>query len=146
MANYKSGLKLQEGEEIIMELEAELWAQSSNPVARFIGAIYRIIALILGCKKKGFVVVTNKRIVEMTHDVACYCFVTNKNMKYVLPSSIKEVGYKKEATFLCCCPAYTFYYEAFTQATEILLKGEDEAGALRITNTFYNFINEANKK
>ena len=39
----KSGLKLREGENVIVELEAELWATSSNPIARFIGEIIRII-------------------------------------------------------------------------------------------------------
>lgn len=35
MAYLKSGLNLEEGENLVMEIEAELWATSSNPIAIF---------------------------------------------------------------------------------------------------------------
>ena len=34
MAELKSGLVLDEGEKLIMEIEAELWATSANPLAK----------------------------------------------------------------------------------------------------------------
>ena len=39
MSKLKSGIVLSEGEELILEMEAELWASSSNIIARVIGAI-----------------------------------------------------------------------------------------------------------
>lgn len=33
MADLKSGLILEPGESLVMEIEAELWATSSNPIA-----------------------------------------------------------------------------------------------------------------
>ena len=36
MAYLKSGLNLEEGENLVMEIEAELWATSSNPIAIFL--------------------------------------------------------------------------------------------------------------
>ena len=47
MANLKSGLILGEDEHLVVELEAELWATSSNPIARLIGAVVKFINLIL---------------------------------------------------------------------------------------------------
>ena len=147
MATPKSGIILKEGEEIILELEAELWASSSNPIAQFFGSILRIIYMILGCNRRGYIVMTNQRLVEVAQTRLCYVFNSAKAVKYVLPSSIKEVGYTKEATFCgCFCQAYSLYYDAFTQRTAILLKGEDEVGAQRIVDEFYNFIVIANNK
>ena len=147
MSKPKSGIVLSEGEEVILDLEAELWASSSNPIAQFFGSILRIIYMILGCTRKGYIVLTNERLVEIAQTRLCYVFNSSKAVKYVLPASIKEVGYTKEATCCgCFCQAYTLYYDAFTQRTAILLKGEDEKGAQRIVDEFYRFIQFANKK
>ena len=45
MANLKSGLILGEDEHLVVELEAELWATSSNPIARLFGAVVKFINL-----------------------------------------------------------------------------------------------------
>jgi hypothetical protein len=123
-----------------MEIEAELWATSSNPIAQFIGAIAKFIAMILGTRMKGFLVITNKRVIEVKTTIGCYCFTIGRQVKYVLPSSVKEIGYDRTATFLCCCPAFHLYYEGFTQRTSVLLKGVDEAGAKKAADAFYNAI------
>jgi len=143
MATLASGVMLAENEELVMEIEAELWAASSNPIAQFLGAIQRIIALILGFKKKGFLVITNKRVVEVTTQIRCWCITVGRQVKYVLPSSVKEIGYTRNATCGCFCPAYHLYYESFTQRTSVLLKGADESGALKAANAFYAAIAHA---
>lgn len=146
MGKLKSGVVLSEGEEVILELEAELWATSSNMIAQFFGSILRIVYMILGCTRKGYVVLTNKRVIEVAQTRLCYVFNSSKAVKYVLPSSVKEVGYTKEATVCgCFCQAYTFYYDAFTQRTAIMLKGANEAKAQSIVDAFYNVIENANK-
>ena len=144
MEKLKSGVILTEGEELVAELEAELWASSSNPIAQIIGEINRIIGLILGFKKKGYVVITNKRVIEIRQNVACWVFNTSKNIRYVLPSSGKEVGYIKTGTFCgCFCQAYSLYYDAFTQRTSIQLKGMHEAETAELVNTIYKVIQSA---
>jgi hypothetical protein len=140
MATLASGLILAEDEKLVMEIEAELWAISSNPIARIIGGIYRVIAMILGFKIKGFWVITDKRVVEISTQIACYCITVGRQVKYVLPSSVKEIGYNKTATCCCFCPAYHLYYESFTQRSSVLLKGVDEAGAANAANAFYAAI------
>lgn len=55
MEKTKSGIILEDGEKLVVELEAELWATSSNPIARFFGSIRRIFALCCGYKECGYV-------------------------------------------------------------------------------------------
>jgi hypothetical protein len=135
---------LAEDEKLVMEIEAELWASSSNPIARFVGAICKVIALILGFRLKGFLVITDKRVVEVSTQITCWCFTTARQVKYVLPSSVKEIGYDRSAACCgCCCPAYHLYYESFTQRTSVMLKGVDESGAIKAANAFYAAITHA---
>lgn len=143
MANLKSGLILETDEELVMELEAELWATSSNPIARFIGKVKKILAMILGCRINGFLTITNKRVVEVQDVVLFWCINVGRTVKYLLPSSVKEIGYRKEATCGCFCPAYYLYYESFTQTTEIMLSGADEASAQKTVDAFYKAISAA---
>ena len=144
MANLKSGLILGEDEHLVVELEAELWATSSNPIARLFGAVVKFIKLILGNKRQGYVVITDKRVVEIIQYKALWVLNAGKNVKYVLPSSVKEVGYTKEGTcFGCFCQSYNLYYDAFTQRTSVLLSDVDEAGAQKVVDAFYKAISAA---
>ena len=141
MSKLKSGVILAENENLVMELEAELWATSSNPIARFFGFLLKLFYLLLGIRHKGFLVLTDKRVIEVRDVKACWVFNSSKEVKYVLPSSVKEVGYTKEGTFCgCFCQAYHLYYDATTQRTSILLKGMDEKETLDLVNTFYRTI------
>ena len=138
MANLKSGLILGEDEKLVVELEAELWATSSNPIALLIGKIIKFINLLFGNKRQGYVVITDKRVVEIIQFKSLWVLNSGKNVKYVLPSSVKEVGYTKEGTcFGCFCQSYNLYYDAFTQRTSVLLSDVDEAGAQRVVGSFY---------
>lgn len=55
----KSGIVLAENENLVMELEAELWATSQNPFAQIWGQIKKLIGLFFGIKREGFVVITD---------------------------------------------------------------------------------------
>lgn len=90
-------------------------------------------------------VITNRRVIEVRQSIVCWCMNSAKSVKYILPSSVKEVGYSKSATFLgCFCQAYHFYYDAFTQRTSILLKGYHEEESQKLVDAFYKAINFAN--
>lgn len=144
MTELKSGLILGEDEHLVVELEAELWATSSNPIAKLIGGIVKFINLIFGNKRQGYVVITDKRVVEIIQFKALWVLNAGKNVKYVLPSSVKEVGYTKEGTcFGCFCQSYNLYYDAFTQRTSVLLSDMDEAGAQKVVDAFYKAISAA---
>lgn len=143
MAELKSGIILNEGESLVMEIQAELWATSSNPLSMALGNVRKFLAKIFGFKQNGFLVITNKRVVEVKETINFYCFNTGTTVKYLLPSSVKEIGYEKIATCGCFCSAFYLYYEAFTQRTRIMLSGVDEAGAQKTVDAFYRAIASA---
>jgi len=143
MATLKSGIALADDEKLVMEIEAELWAASSNPIAQALGSLRRIFAAILGFKQNGFLVITDRRVIEVTTIVRCWCITVGRFVKYVLPSSVKEIGYTRTATCGCFCPAFYLYYESFTQRTSVMLKGADESGALKAADAFYAAIKSA---
>ena len=144
MDKLKSGLVLSDGEKLVVELEAELWATSQNPIARMIGEIRKLLALIMGHKRQGYIVITDKRVVEIIQMKMFWVLNVGKNVKYVLPSSVKEVGYTKEGTCCgCFCQAYTLYYDAFTQRTSVLLPVDEEKEAQDIVDAFYKAISAA---
>jgi len=140
----KSGFTLNQGEELVMELEAELWATSTNPIAKAIGEFWKFIARILGFKMHCFLILTNNRVIEVREQTACYVFKTGRSVKFVLPSSVKEIGYIRKTTCMMFCPMYCLYYEGHTQSTLIQMKDADEAAALKAANAFYAAIASAN--
>ena len=69
---------------------------------------------------------------------------TGKEVKYVLPSSVKEVGYTKQGTFFgCLCQQYNLYYESFTQSTSVMLPVTEESEAQKVVDAFYKAITAA---
>jgi hypothetical protein len=144
MAELKSGLILAEGEKLVMELEAEMWASSQNPLAKLWGTIVKFLNLLLGNKRQGYIIITDKRVVELVEFKALWIFTAGKNVKYLLPSSVKEVGYTKEGVcFGCFCQSYNLYYDAFTQRTSVLLPVSEEAEAQKVVDAFYKAISAA---
>ncbi len=144
MANLKSGLVLTDGEELLMELEAELWATSNNIFSRIWGKIQKFLALLFGIKRKGFLVITNKRVVEVRQDIVCWVFNSAKNIRYLLPSSLKEIGYTKTGMcFGCFCQNYILYYESFTQRTNVQLTVTGEEEVQKVVDAFYKAIASA---
>lgn len=146
MALLKSGVVLEDGENLVMELEAELWATSSNPIARALGWLLKLYYFLFGIRMHGYVVITDRRVIEVRERKQCWVFNASKEVKYVLPSSVKEAGYVMYGTCCgCFCQAYHFYYEAWTQKTDIMLKGVDEKGAAAIVDAFYKAIGASQK-
>jgi len=139
MSSLKSGFTLEEGENLVAEIEAELWARSLNPISQFIGAILQAIYMILGFRHKDFLIITNKRVVEVYNRITCYCINSGRDVTFVLPSSVKEIGYGRK-TYDCCFTNFFFYYEALTQRKEVRPKNAKEEEVLRLANAFYNAI------
>jgi hypothetical protein len=143
MSTLKSGIALADNEKLVMELEAELWATDPNPIMRVVQTIFKVIAKILGTKVKGFVVITDKRVIEVETKIVCFAFTAGRAVRYILPRSIMDVGYTRQGTFLgCFCPMYYLYYKSITgRINEVLLKGSDEPGAMKAASAFYEAIN-----
>ncbi len=147
MSELQSGIVLQNGETLVMELEAEMWATSSNPIVKFIASIVKIICFIFGLRRNGYVVVTDKRVIQVLRFNALWCFNTGSIVKCILPSSIKEIGYVKQGTCCgCFCQAYTLYFQSFTDTTNVLLGTvTEDREAQAVVDAFYKAIFVANK-
>ncbi|MDE7383290.1 MAG: hypothetical protein K2M99_05315 [Treponemataceae bacterium] len=72
--------------------------------------------------------------------INCYVFKTSQEVKYLLPSSVKEIGYERITTCGLFCPAFYLYYESFTQRTRVLLSGANEEEAQKAVDAFYKAI------
>ena len=91
MSDLKSGLILEEGESLVMEIEGELWATSSNRVAMALGQIKKFFAKIFGHRINGFLVITNKRVVEVTKEITftvCFKKISIFYMKFIKNSEV----------------------------------------------------------
>ena len=142
MANIHSQIKFMDDERIIAEVEAQLWATNSNPIIRFIGRVIRFIAMLLGMRNRFHLIITNKRIIEIGETIECYCFTTKRTIRYVTPSSVKQVGYSKAATCGICCSAYYLFYCAQTQYTCILVDTSNESAVREVVEAFYKLISD----
>ena len=107
MTELKSGILLTEGENLVVELEAEMWVTGLNAIDKMFGYIYKFFAMLLGVRKEGYIVITNKRVVEVRKDKIFFVMDNGKTITYLMPNSIKEIGYTKEPTFFCFCPVYS---------------------------------------
>ena len=101
MSDLKSGLILEEGESLVMEIEAELWATSSNPLAIALGKIQKFFAKILGYRVNGFLVITNKRVVEVKKVIECYVLYHVKILPKKFCESSKKSYRKVDSQRLC---------------------------------------------
>jgi hypothetical protein len=141
MAALKSGFVLDADEKLVMEIESELWLTSTNLIARLLAGFFRIVATILGTKLKAFLIITDKRVIEIRNQVICWCITAGNQVQYVLPSSVKEIGYSRAGI---CCKVYKLYYQSHTQLSSFVLKDVDENGAAKAASVFYNTIVKAN--
>ncbi len=133
----KSGVILNEGEELVMEIEAEMWADDSNKI---VGKINKFISALLGTHIKGFVVITNQRIIEVEDQISWYVFHTARRIRYVIPSSIMSVTYSKEPTLCCFCSKYELSYRGLTSGKTIRLQSYSDEDAQKIVDVFYKLI------
>jgi hypothetical protein len=128
------------GEQIAFELEADFWNIGNNPIQKALGKFVRLINKILGYRVKGYLTVTNMRVIETKEEVICYCIPSNRSTKVVLPQSVKEVGFIMERICGLFCPTYFFYYEGFTQSTLIQIEGGSDEQLTEYVQKFYEAI------
>jgi len=142
MSQLKSGLTLADGEQLVMEIEAELYASSQNPVFQFIGTLKRIWDKICGNKKRSFLVITNKRAIAVWEQIYCYCIPAHRYINTIMPANILEVGYERH-TICGCCPAIYLYLNCHINNRQFFLKSGSEADAQKIASAIYSAIASA---
>jgi hypothetical protein len=142
MTSLKSGVDLLENETLVLEMDAELYVTSSWVILRFFYGIIRFLAQIFGFKKRGFLVVTNKRFVEVYTQIIFWVITIRKYVKSVPAGHIgKEIDYVKKGTFAFLFRAYQLYYERTRRRVYVILRGLDEREVHSAANTVYKILN-----
>jgi hypothetical protein len=142
MTPLKSGINLLDNETLIAEVDAGLYITSAFVILRFIQGFLRFIGLIFGFRKRGYLVITNKRFVEVYDQIIFWVLKIRKNVRSVPLCAIKkDVGCVKKGTFAFLFRSYQLYYERFWRRVYAVLRGLDEGEAYRITNAAYKALN-----
>ena len=76
MNKLKSGIILTEGEVVVAELEAELSESGGDLLDKLLAPVKKFFAWVFGCRRKGYLVITNKRVVEIVAITNCYVFTS----------------------------------------------------------------------
>jgi hypothetical protein len=110
-------------------------------IPRFLLGIIRFFAQILGFKRRGFLVVTNKRFVEVYNQIIFWIINIRKYVNSVPLCKIdKEVDYVKKGTFAFLFRAYHLYYQRSWRRVYAILRGLDEKGVHSAVNTIYKTL------
>lgn len=132
-------LPLLEGEELIFQLEGDVFDAGANPMLQALAKLKAFIMKLLGTKIKATLVVTNQRVIEYREVIQCWCIPAAVDLKVVLPQSVKEVGYTQH-TACGCCSFFTLYYESFTQRTAFPIVGGDVDEMNKYVASFYKAL------
>jgi len=144
MADLPADFALTEGETVIISTKTEWVLPNFNPIVCIIWAIIKFILMILGVRIQGFLIVTNKRVVEVWEYIVCWCFNARRHTIYVKPSSVKEVSFVKRSILCCCWKIHCLYYGALTGHSALIkMKGADESTVLKTAEAFYTAIEHA---
>jgi len=131
----KSGFPLLENERLILEIESKLYMTSRWLPLRFLWGIVRPLLQILGFKKTGFLIATDKRFVEV-YTQTIFWFI--KIRKYARSISLKKIRgnieYVKKGRFLFFCRAYQISYNKCWQRVYFILNGKEEEETQKIVN------------
>jgi len=131
----KSGFPLLENERLILEIESKLYMTSRWLLLRFLWEIVRPFFQILGFKKTGFLIATDKRFVEV-YTQTIFWFI--KIRRYARSISLKKIRgnieYVKKGSFLFFCRAYHVSYDKCCQRVYFILNGKEEEEAQKIVN------------
>jgi hypothetical protein len=128
-----------------VEIEAEMYDVGSGPLARVLGIFNKFASKATGSIAKGFLVVTDKRIITTSIQKFCCVFTRSKAVKYVLPNSVYRIGWAKEGTIACCCPVINLWYSTrFGDGQDIRLIGADETTAMKACDAFFKAVSQSN--
>ena len=135
MVTLKSGFPLSENEHLILEIESKLYMTGACLPLRFLWGIVRPFLQILGFRRTGYLIATDKRFVEM-YTQTIFWFI--KIRKFARSVSLKEITgnieYVKKGTFLFFFRAYQISYDKHRQRVYFILNGKEEDEAQKIVN------------
>jgi len=135
MASLNSGFPLLENEQLVLEIESKLYMTSPWLPLRFLWGLIRPILQILGFHRKGYLIATNKRLVEYYTQTIFWFIKIRKFVECVSLKKIKgNVQWTKKGTFLFFCRAYQISYNRPWYRVYFILKGKEEEEVNKIVN------------
>jgi hypothetical protein len=143
MASLQSGLVLQDGESLRLEIKANLVVTSPFLPLRFVLEVIRHATLILGFRKEGYLVITNKRVSEIYRQRFLWFFYARKTVNNIRLYNIKEVDYTRKGTFAFFFRRFHLYYDRQFTRVYGILTGIGEEATQKAVNTFFTAISQA---
>jgi len=136
MASLNSGFPLLDDEQLVVEIESKLYMTSPWLLFRFIWGIVRPFLQILGFFRKGYLIATNKRIVEYYTQTIFWFIKIRKFAECVSLKKIKgNIHWTKKGSFLFFCRTYQICYnKSWLYRVYFNLKGKSEEEATKIVN------------
>ncbi len=138
----QSSLVLIQDEEIQAVLEGEMFSTSTNIIFNFFMKLAQFIMFLIGIRKQGQLVVTNKRVVLEVKSITCCCIPDGSAFMSIPYSGIASVEYGFKAMCVCgLCRKYslTVTPKSGTSVGFYLKGGEAEASS--IANAILTSIN-----
>ena len=112
MAALKSGFPLMGNERLVLEVESTLYMTSPWFLLRFMWGMIRPIFQILGFKRTGYLIVTDKRIVELYVQKVFWLIDFRKCASSISLKKIRgDVEYVKKGRFMFFARAYQVFYD-----------------------------------
>ncbi|MCL2763999.1 MAG: hypothetical protein FWD40_01805 [Treponema sp.] len=140
MVSLKSGFPLLEDERLILEIESKLYMTSPWLPLRFIWGIIRPFLQILGFKRSGYLIATDKRFIEFYTQTIFWLIKFRKYSESISLKKIKgNIHWVKKGRFLFFCRAYQVCYNRPWWRVYFILKGKEEDDA----NKIINLLNQA---
>ena len=96
--NVKAFLKT--GEKVEAVLTGNSYTSSSSVIIRFLAAIVRLVALILGCPTRKSVVCTNKRLITEDNTKILYFFDYSSSIVAIAPRGVMQIGYQFQRSWI----------------------------------------------
>jgi hypothetical protein len=123
MAKEIKEIMLFEGEEIKCQLEGNAYTDSPNPLTKLITSIFRLFWIILGIKLITFIVITNKRIIQVDKRTILWGIIPSDTSVLTLNKrTIQSVGYAKAVRWFFFKTIY-FSMSNMVSTTKITYKG-----------------------
>ena len=139
MAN-SSNVILMDGEKVVVALQTEMYALSTNIIENIIAKVYGFIAMLFGIKRMGQLTITDRRIILEQHQKIFWCFDTKAAFSTIMPNAIASVDYAFVGQILCFCRKYVFSFSTTSgNGYEFVLKG-GASQASEITNAALNAL------
>lgn len=139
MAN-SSNVILMDGEKVVVALQTEMCALSTNIIENIIAKVYGFIAMLFGIKRMGQLTITDCRIILEQHQKIFWCFDTKAVFSTIMPNAIASVDYAFVGQILCFCRKYVFSFSTTSgNGYEFVLKG-GASQASEITNAALNAL------